>query len=93
MGNISEAWRRALQLSYSHIRCKKPSLAHERNPDMHSLEAIGILKKMADKGDKYLMYKINNSKLHDNPHHMFKIIQVMAEVPTEMDQKGPDSPI
>ena len=41
-GDIWEAQRRAMQLSYSNIRYKKANLACERNPDKCLLEAVGI---------------------------------------------------
>ena len=38
-GDIQEAKRTAIQLSYAKLRYEKANLAHERNPDKHSLEA------------------------------------------------------
>ena len=43
------------------LKTWKAYLVCERNPDMHSLEAVGILKKATYIEDKYLIYKINNS--------------------------------
>ena len=40
------------------IRSTKAKISMERNPDKHSLEAVGILKQAMDKEDKYLIYKI-----------------------------------
>ena len=60
-GDIWEAWRRAMQLSYGNLICEKASFVPESNPDKHSLEAIGILKRATDMEDKYLIYKINDS--------------------------------
>ena len=62
--DIKEAWRRAMQLSYANIRSEMAKVAHERNPDTHSLEAVGILKQTTDKEDKYLIYKINSSQFN-----------------------------
>ena len=59
-GDIREARRRAMQLSYTNIWSEKAKIPQERNPDKHSLEAVGILKQATDKEDKYLLYKINN---------------------------------
>ena len=50
--DIQDAWKRAMQLSYTKLRYKKAKLAHEKNPDKHSLEAIGILKKATDMEEK-----------------------------------------
>ena len=44
--NIQGAWKRAMQLSYTNIIYEKAKLFHERNPDKHSLEAVGILRKL-----------------------------------------------
>ena len=41
-GDIQEAWRRAKQLSRANLRYEKANLACERNPDKHSLKAVGI---------------------------------------------------
>ena len=90
-GNISEAWGRILQLSYSHIWSKKANLNHERNPDEHSLEAIGIFQEVTDKEDKYLIYKINNPQFNDDPGYAFKTSWAIAELAVEIDQEGPDS--
>ena len=62
-GDIQEACRRPMQLSCTNLRYEKGNLAHERNPDKHSLEAVGILKKATDMEDQYLIYKINNSEV------------------------------
>ena len=51
-GDIQEAHRRAMQLSYANLRYEKANLAHERNSDKHSLDAVGILKKATDMEDK-----------------------------------------
>ena len=48
-GDIREAQRRAMQLSYANVRSEKAKISWERNPDEHSLEAVGILKQATDK--------------------------------------------
>ena len=63
-GDIWEAQRRAIWLSYANVRSEKAKITPERNPDKHSLEAVGILKQATDKEDKYLFYKINNSQFN-----------------------------
>ena len=60
--DIWEMQRRAMWLSYATIRSQKANISQERNPDKHSLEAVGILKQALDKEDKYLIYKIYNSQ-------------------------------
>ena len=55
-GNIWEAQRRAMQLSYANVRLEKAKIAQEKNPDKHSLEAVGTLKQAMDKEDKYLVH-------------------------------------
>ena len=55
-GNIQEAQRRAMQLSYANIRSEKAKIAQEKNPDKHSLETVGVLKQTTDKEDIYLIY-------------------------------------
>ena len=35
-GDILEACKRAMQLSYANLRYEKVNLSHERNPDKHS---------------------------------------------------------
>ena len=72
VGNIKEAQRRAMQLSYANVRSEKAKIAREKNPDKHSLEAVGILKQATDKEDKYLIYRINNSQFNDQPNYVFK---------------------
>ena len=59
-GDIREAQRRAMWLSYANIRSEKAKIPWERNSDKHSLEEVGIMKPAKDKEDKYLIYKINN---------------------------------
>ena len=54
-GDICGALRRAMQLCYVNLRCKKDNLASERNPDIYSLEAVGILHRATDMEDKYLI--------------------------------------
>ena len=62
--NISEACRRALQMSYSHIRSEKASLGHERIQNKHWLEAIGIFKKwLVRKTNMYFIKLKNHSSM------------------------------
>ena len=50
-GDIQEAWRSALQLSCANLRYQKANLSHERNPDIYSLEAVCIFKRVTDVED------------------------------------------
>ena len=43
-GDTKETQRKAMQLSYTNIRFEKAKVAHERNPDKYSIEAVDILK-------------------------------------------------
>ena len=52
------------------VRSEKTKVAHKRNPDKHSLEAVGILKQAMDKEEKYLIFKINNSQFNGEPLHI-----------------------
>ena len=92
-GNIKEAQRRAMQLSYANVRLEKAKIAQEKNPDKHSLEAVGILKQATDKEDKYLIYRINNSQFNDQPNYVFKSSAPMAQLAIDMDQNGPEHPL
>ena len=58
--NISNGWRRVQQLHYRKMRYEKATLSHERNPDKHSPETVGIFQNVAHMEDKYLIYKISN---------------------------------
>ena len=88
-GAIQEALRRAKSLSYANLRDEKAKLAHERNPDKHSLEAVGILKKATDMEDKYLVYKINTSQFNREPHYIFKSSNTIAQ----FTRNGPEHPM
>ena len=76
-----------MQLSYTSTRYEKAKLSHERNTDKHSLEVVGIPKQAADKGDKYLVYKINNFQFNDDQENIFKTRDTLAQIVIEMDQK------
>ena len=91
--NIQEAQRRAMWLSYANVRSEKAKIAWEKNPDKHSLEAVGILKQATDKEDKYLIYRINNSQFNDQPNYVFKSSAPMAQLAIDMDQNGPEHPL
>ena len=86
---IWEAQRRAMQLSYANVRSKKAKITCKRNPDKHSLEAVGILKQE----DKYLIYRINNSQFNRQPDYVFKISAPMAQLAIDMDQDGLEHPL
>ena len=92
-GDIWEAQRRAMQLLYANVRSEKAKIAWERNPDKHSLEAVGILKQAMDKEDKYLIYQINNSQFNGQPNYIFKSSAPMAQLAIDMDQDGPEHPL
>ena len=92
-GDIKEAQRRATWLSYTNIRCEKTKVAHERNPDKHSLESVGILKQAVDKEDKYQIYKINNSQFNGQADYIFKSSAPMVQLAINMDQDGPEYPL
>ena len=89
-GNIQEAQRRAMQLSYANVRSEKAKIALEKNPDKHSLEAVGVLKQATDKEDKYLIYQINHSQFNGQPNYVFKSSAPMAQLAIDMDQNGPE---
>ena len=92
-GNIQEAQRRTMQLSYANVRSEKAKIAWKKNPDKHSLEAVGILKQATDKEDKYLIYQINNSQFNGQPNYVFKSSASMAQLAIDMDQNGPEHPL
>ena len=92
-GDIWEAQRRAMQLSYANVRSKKAKITQERNPDKHSLEAVGILKQATYKEDKYLIYQMNNSQFNGQPDYIFKSSAPMAQLAIDMDQNGPEHPL
>ena len=82
-----------MQLWYANVRLEKAKIAREKNPDKHSLEAVGILKQATDKEDKNLIYQINNSQFNDQPNYIFKSSVPMAKLAIDMDQNGPEQPL
>ena len=92
-GEMREAWRRAMELSYTSIMSKKARVAHKRSQDKHCLEAVGILKQDMDKVVKYLIYKINNSQFNGQPNYVFKSSPPMAQLAIDMYQDGPEHPL
>ena len=92
-GDIWETQRRAMQLSYANVKSEKAKITRKRNPDKHSLEAVGILKQATEKEDKYLIYKINNSQFNGQPDYIFKSSAPMAQLPIYMDQNGLEHPL
>ena len=91
--DIREGWQRAMQLCYTNIRSEKAKISTERNPDKHPIEAVGILKQAADKEDKYLIYKINNSQFNGQPNYVFKSSAPIGQLALDMDQDGPEHPL
>ena len=69
---------------------EKAKITQGKNPDKHSLEAVGVLKQATDKEEKYLIYQINNSKFHGQPNYVFKSSTSMAQLAIDMDQNGPE---
>ena len=92
-GDIQDACKRAMQLSYINLRYEKANLVCERNSEKQSLEAVGILKKAMDMEDRYLIYKINNSQFNDDPDYMFRSSHPMAQISVDMDQERPKNPL
>ena len=90
--DIKEAWKRAMQLSYTNIRSEKANVAYERTPDKCSLEAVGILKQVMDREDKYLIYKINNLQFNRQPYYVFTSSTPMTHLVIDMDQDVPKHP-
>ena len=64
----------------------KAKISQERKSDIHSLQAVGILKQAKDKEDKYLIYSINNLQFNGNPYCVFQISAPMAQLAIDMDQ-------
>ena len=81
-----------MQLCYANLRCEKANLAHKRNPDKHSVQAVGTLKGATDMGDKYLIYKINNSQFSDDSDYTFKTSCTITQIAIDMDQEEPENP-
>ena len=92
-GNIHKAQRRAMQLSYANVRSEKAKITQEKNPEKHSLEAVGILKQATDKEDKYLIYRINSTQFNGQPNYVFRSSAPMAQLAINMDQYGPEHPL
>ena len=92
-GNIREVHKRTMWLSYTNIRSEKAKISWERNPDKHSLDAVGILKQTTDKEDKKLIYKINNLQFNGQPDYIFKSSTPMAQLAIDMDQDGLGHPL
>ena len=93
MGDIKEAGRRAMQLSYTYIRSMKAKVACERNPDKNSLEVVGILKQATHKEGKYLIYKIYNWEFNRKLEYVFYSSTPMTQLAIDMDQDGPKYPL
>ena len=72
---------------------EKAKIAREKNPEKHSLEAAGTLRKATDKEDKYLIYQINNSQFNGQPNYIFKSSAPMAQLAIDMNQNGPEHPL
>ena len=77
---------------HANLRCEKENLAHERNPEKYSLEALGILKKGTDMKDKNFIYKINNSHFNCDPDYLFKSSCSVAHIEINLDHEGPENP-
>ena len=88
--NICKAQRRAMQLSYANVRSEKAKITWKKNPEKHSLEAVGILKQAMDKENKYLIYQINNTQFNGQPNYIVKSSVPMAQLDIDMDQNGPE---
>ena len=52
--------------------------------DMHSLSAVGILKKSSDSFDKYHIYRINDRALNIRPSSVFKSSKAACNIALEM---------
>ena len=72
---------------------KKAKIAWEKNPEKHSLEAVGILKQAMDKEDKYPIYQINSTQFIGQPNYIFRSKAPMAQLAIDMDQDGPEHPL
>ena len=79
--------------SYAELRCEKANLACGRNPDKHSLDGVGILKRATDMADKYLIYKKNSSQFNHYPDYLFKTSPMVPQIAVDMGQVGPENPL
>ena len=79
-GDIQEAKRRALQLSFTNLQYKDANIACKRNWDKHSVGGVGFLKKATNMEDKYLLYRINDSWFNGKWDFMFKSSHPMMQV-------------
>ena len=64
--DIKEAHRRAMQLSYTNIRFEKAKVAHERNSEKHSLEAVGMESKLQKRKTSTSFTKLITHSLMDS---------------------------
>ena len=63
---------------------RKEALDGIMSHDMHSLSAVGILKKNLDSFDKYHIYRINDRALNSSPSFVFKSSKAACDVALEM---------
>lgn len=59
--------------------------------ELHSLSAVGELKSTTDTKDKYLIYKINDNNMNQQPSYVFKFSRKMAEIAISMDISNSDN--
>ena len=63
---------------------RKEALNDIMSHDMHSLSAVGIIKKKSDTFDKYHIYRINDRALNSRPSFVFKSSKAACDVALEM---------
>ena len=63
---------------------RKETLDGIMSHNMHSLSAVGILKKYLDSFDKYHIYRINDRALNSSPSFVFKSSKAACDVALEM---------
>ena len=56
--------------------------------ELTSFDALAEMKASADAEDKFLMYKINNGKLNNDPDYVFKTSQNMLDIMELLDADG-----
>ena len=88
-GDIEAGKQKAMEFNTNRMKFLKNRLVRDLNPDQHSFEAVGIYKEQTDKSDPFLIYKVNDGRLNDQPDFVFKSSTESLQLAIEMDQDGP----
>ena len=84
-GGYTAVWCKARKLNYMRLPYLKGEIVREQCTEEYSIKAVAVFEEEMDKGDKFLIYRINDGSFNNQPDYVFKSSKEMGQLMLTMN--------